>query len=205
MTMLADALNADGYTTINVPYFSFTRTFRRLTTDVRGLLEVELLGNDQPVHFVTHSMGGNLVRYLLEGWQPTGQAGHIVMLGPPNRGSAVVEWALDCWLVRWVFGPAGQKLTRDFCTEEMPRLCRDDGAFPVHIVMGNLRQLPVLRRLIEVDHDGILFVERGHLAGEASFQTIPVEHGFMPSYRRTHAVVLSLLDAHQLKSSAAKR
>jgi pimeloyl-ACP methyl ester carboxylesterase len=61
------------------------------------------------VHFVTHSLGGILVRqYFQDHAAP--EARRVVMLGPPNHGSEITDRYKDAWWYREATGPAGQQL-----------------------------------------------------------------------------------------------
>lgn len=58
----------------------------------------------QRVHFVTHSLGGIVVRRFLATHRVE-NLGRVVMLGPPNQGSALADWFKCCEVVRWLAGP----------------------------------------------------------------------------------------------------
>jgi len=62
---------------------------------------------DRPLHAVTHSMGGVVVRHLHDPrlhWQ------RIVMLAPPNQGSQIAAGLATNPVFRWFYGPAGAEL-----------------------------------------------------------------------------------------------
>ena len=61
------------------------------------------------IHFVTHSLGGILVRSYLKR-NPFARLGRVVMLGPPNQGSEVIDHIGSWRIVRELNGPAGKEL-----------------------------------------------------------------------------------------------
>jgi len=62
-----------------------------------------------PVNFVTHSLGGILVRQYYSQHSPE-QVHRVVMLGPPNQGSAVVDNLKNVPGFDLLNGPAGRQL-----------------------------------------------------------------------------------------------
>ncbi len=85
------------------------------------------------IHFVTHSMGGILVRAWLAA-EPLPELGRVVMLAPPNRGSEVVDWlARFRWFQR-LFGPAAGELHT--AAHSLPRRL-GPADFPLGILIGD--------------------------------------------------------------------
>ncbi len=54
------------------------------------------------IHFVTHSMGGVLVRYYVSRHRPE-NLGRVVMLSPPNRGREAADHLRDSALYKWFY------------------------------------------------------------------------------------------------------
>src|SRR5438445_4388120 len=84
--------------------------------EIADILDVRLAtcrgAADAPVHFVTHSYGGIVLRYYLE-TRPFPNLGRVVMLGPPSAGSELADLLRKIPIVRNVAGPARRSLGTD--------------------------------------------------------------------------------------------
>jgi len=110
MRPMAKALHEAGFTTANVDYPSQAGSVEQLAPLAvgQGLEECRNSGATR-IHFVTHSLGGILLRYENE-HMPIPDLGRVVMLGPPNQGSEIIDKTRDWPGFGMMAGDAGAQL-----------------------------------------------------------------------------------------------
>lgn len=98
-----------GYRVRNLGYAS--RRAGILAHAERVGIAISALSDDGPLHAVTHSMGGIVLRAALAGgWLAPERLERVVMLAPPSGGSELADWLCRTPLLRLALGPAGPEL-----------------------------------------------------------------------------------------------
>jgi len=176
MRPMARALQDEGYTTVNVDYPSQQGTIQELAPLAVGLgLERCLSAGASKVHFVTHSMGGILLRYANE-QAPIKELGRVVMLGPPNQGSELIDRTSTWPGFAALSGPAGLQLGTS--PESIPsQLGPVD--FELGVIAGtNTINVLASAMLPDLD-DGKVSVERTRVAGMRDHLVVEDSHRFI--------------------------
>lgn len=173
MKKMERALQREGYRTINCNYPSRDYSIESLAESFLPKALDQCRGGK--VHFVTHSMGGILVRHYLSRHQIP-NLGRVVMLSPPNQGSEIADRLGHLWLYRWLNGVAGQQLGTK--KDSLPyRLGPAD--YELGIITGNRSVNLLLSLLLPGENDGKVSVARARLEGMSDFLVLPVCHPFI--------------------------
>ena len=176
MSHMGRALQKAGYHVCNIAYPSREHSIEVLTTQfVAPAVRTCLSNKTDQAHFVTHSMGGVIVRQLAKSATDL-KIGRVVMLSPPNHGSEVVDKLGELSLFAAINGPAGLQLaTRE---DSVPRSL-GSASFDVGIITGSRTINPFLSLLIPGEDDGKVSIESAKLEGMTGFCVMPASHPFI--------------------------
>lgn len=163
-----------GYDVININYPSRDFTVEELSEQLR-----EFIAKSSPeagkIHFVTHSMGGILLRYIQANF-PFENIGRVVMLSPPNQGSEVVDFLSRIRLFKEINGPAGLQLG----TGEdslLPQL--GPVGFELGIITGDRSINWINSLIIPGRDDGKVSVDKAKVDGMGAYKVVHATHAYI--------------------------
>ena len=173
---LDNHLKKRGYCVVNIGYPSRKKTIEELaeTAIPSAIKKCDAYGAKK-VHFVTHSMGGILVRYYLA-HNSLPRLGRVVMLSPPNKGSQIVDKFGGSWCFKWMNGPAGRQLGTD--KDSLPNKIGPP-YYEVGIIAGDRTINFFLSLLIPGKDDGKVSIENAKLEGMRDFLIVHKSHPFI--------------------------
>lgn len=179
MAPLERALGGDGFSTLNIPYpsprFPVEELARRIARQIG-----ERAGGGE-IAFVTHSLGGILLRQMMTQDVPWSW-GRCLMLAPPNGGSEIVDWLAGHPALRSLLGPAGRSLGTNGLPATLPSPPAD---LEMAVIMGTRPKIPFFQSLLDSSNDGIVSTERGRLPGVTRFAEVDSDHTFIQMHPET--------------------
>ncbi|HET6763088.1 MAG TPA: hypothetical protein VFH27_05430 [Longimicrobiaceae bacterium] len=181
MAWLARSLEREGYRVVNWGYRSATATipvFGRALAD-----EVARQAGAAPrIHFVGHSLGNIVVRWMLA-HAPPPRPGRVVMLAPPNQGSRAAD-RYARWLGRLLRPLPELRTAADSTTRTLPPAPGTE----IGIIAGRF--------------DAKVSVAEAHLAEATASLVVPAAHTFVMNRRDVRGLVVRFLRTGSFEASA---
>ena len=175
MAILVSRLENAGFRVINFGYPSRSEPIEALVERLESEVGQCCGSEAETVHFVTHSMGGVLVRSYLS-QRPEAHQGRVVMLSPPSQGSEIIDAFSDSDLLRSILGPAALLLGTDSAgiANQLEPV-----RFSLGVITGTRSLDPIGSWLIPGPDDGKVGVDRAAVEGAADFIALPATHTFI--------------------------
>jgi triacylglycerol lipase len=174
MLKIKTRIENKGYTVFNVNYPSRQKSIEEIAaTHVAEIVDTCRAKGFTRIHFVTHSLGGIVVRcYLQNHTLPAGS--RVVMLAPPNQGSELIDAFLaHAPRLCVIGGKAAQQLAVESKTllDRLKPVSAEIG-----VIAGNRSWNPFFSYVLPGDDDGKVTVERSRLAEMKDFLVLPTNH-----------------------------
>ena len=188
------ALTPRGYATLNIDYPSRVADIETLAAGVAR--QIDRWHAEGPLDFVTHSLGGILLRVAVaRGHLAATRVHRAVMLGPPNDGSELADVLPSVPFFGWVFqqftGPAGRQLGTGLrgVPGQLP-----PAPFDLGVIAGNRSYNPVFSAILGDANDGKVRVERARVEGMSDFLVMPYWHPLLMAAPKVIAQVVHFLE-----------
>ncbi|MCE9602890.1 MAG: hypothetical protein K8S21_11855 [Gemmatimonadetes bacterium] len=193
MAPLRRALEAEGYEVMSFRYSSYCCTIAEIGERLRRELAATIGPQHTRVHFVGHSLGNIVIRYVLTRDTLPPRVGRVVMLAPPNQGAHAANTFAP--IVGWLLRPVSELGSDSASTvRRLPRVKdvtigviagRDDRTVKIpethlaeesaHLVVGGGHSFIMSRR--DVKEQVIVFLRTGAFAMGTS---VPVATSRVP-------------------------
>jgi len=176
MQPMAEALHEAGFSTVNVDYPSQAGSVEVLAplavnTGLNGCRDA----GAKRIHFVTHSIGGILLRYAHQ-VAPIPDLGRVVMLAPPNQGSEVIDITRN-WPTTEIFaGEAGLQLGTD--ANSIPRQLGPVD-FELGVIAGTGSINFFMSAMLPAPNDGKVSVASTRIDGMDDFLVVDNSHHYI--------------------------
>lgn len=194
-------LHQQGYRVILPEYPSEKKSIHACADTVADIIKNLDLKPHQKIHFVGQSMGGAVIRSLLERHPQPQNLGNVVMMVPPFGGSEVADWfkahILFKHLYRWLKGPAGQEMGTE--NGGIHRLFNAAVNYPLGIIAARLPKdyktkfKPFFMpgpEIIKGENDGLVSIENTKIDGMTDHVVVTSEHTSIEENQKawTHAL-----------------
>jgi pimeloyl-ACP methyl ester carboxylesterase len=212
-SMAAYLHDEGGYAVFNISYPSTRKPVAYHAANLAKIIDG--LEGIEEIHLVGHSLGNLVIRHYLadqtdeaNGRKPDPRIGRIVMLAPPNQGSALATRFKENPLLKAIWGVSGQEIAE--WEKLAPKLATPRCEFGILAGGGKRPDKSAGEKgkgrnpLLSGDDDLVVTVDETKLPGAHDFLVVPRSHTFFMDDKDVQKYSLHFLK-HGCFVSEAKR
>lgn len=186
MRPMEEALTAAGFDVLNIGYSSYCCSIPELGDAVRRELDAKRKPEHLRVHFVGHSLGNIIARWIVSQPEPPAGVTRLVMLAPPNQGSRMADRFAP--MVGWLLQPISELRTDSTATV---RLLAPLSGVEIGVIAGR--------------DDSTVRLEETHVAGETAHVVVKGNHTFIMREREVQQLTVEFLRTGRFSEPVALR
>jgi len=186
MRPIEDALKAAGFDVLNIGYSSYCCSIPELGEAVRRELDAKRKPEHQRVHFVGHSLGNIIARWVVSQPEPPAGVARLVMLAPPNQGSRMADRFAP--MVGWLLEPIDELRTDSTATV---RQLSPLSGVEIGVIAGR--------------DDSTVRLEETHVSGETAHIVVKGNHTFIMREREVQQLTVEFLRTGRFTAPVALR
>ena len=188
MGRIGDHLEDSGYDVHSLGYPTLQAPLEEALGAVRAGLG-DCCQEARRLHFVTHSLGGIMLRAHLEEALPE-NLGRVVMIAPPNAGSELADQLGRLWLLPRLLGPIARQLGTD--ADSLPNRLGPP-RFEFGVIAGTRAIHPLGWFWIPGVSDGTVALENTKLPEMRDFVSVTNSHSWILRDDRVAELVVEFL------------
>lgn len=186
MRPVEDALREAGFDVLNIGYSSYCCSIPQLGDSVRREIEAKRLPTHTRIHFVGHSLGNIIARWVIAQPDAPPGVGRLVMLAPPNQGALMANRFAP--VAGWLLEPIDELRNDSSATvRKIPT--------PAGVEIG----------VIAGRDDSTVRLEETHVAGETAHIVVKGNHTFIMREPHVHTLTVEFLRSGRFTPPADER
>ncbi len=200
-------LTKSGHTVYLFDYSSRSKTIEEHGKTLAAYVEnTSQRHQEEPLHFVTHSMGALVLRAAMDTqpFQGRGFSGTSTLIAPPNRGSAFARKLRSFPPSRFILGTKSGKQLQCLSESHLVQLGHYPEGYPVLVIAGSKGWNPFLKG----PHDGKVLVEETKLNTPHTHEVVRARHPFIAGHslviEKTKAFIQSIRSIMSYKTTFLK-
>ena len=184
MRPMEEALKAAGFDVLNIGYSSYCCSIPELGAAIRREIDAKRKPEHVRLHFVGHSLGNIIARWIVTQPEPPAGVTRMVMLAPPNQGAKMADRFTP--FVGWLLEPIDELRTDTSATVQQ---------------IAPLQGLEI--GVIAGRHDSTVRPEETHVAGETAHIVAKGNHTFIMREKEVQRLTVEFLRTGRFTASVA--